>query len=126
MERTARTPADGNNLIHTFGENIHLIMKNSFFLTDGTIGSFAVSSINNTAQSLEKMKTMLDKGSEIDLHELERCKAIANLVAPGILRSRLYEIIEQVEQKLCPDDKERELAALRRRVKLLEEELSQK
>lgn len=98
-------------------------MKNSFFLTDGTIGSFAVSSINDTAK---RLKDMLDKGSVIDEHELERCKAIANLVAPGILRSRLYEVIEQVEQKLYPDDKERELAALRRRVKLLEEELSQK
>lgn len=40
-EKTGITQTDGRGRIETFGQNIHLILRDSFFLSDGTIGEFA-------------------------------------------------------------------------------------
>ena len=78
-------PTKGENSAenNTFGQNIHTILKNGFFL-DGTVGAFATDKINETATKL--------RNETITPEELEECKTIIDLVAPGILKNKLMEL----------------------------------
>ena len=76
--------------LNTFGQNIHTILKDSFFL-DSTIGAFATEKINDTAKNL---RNMLD--NNISLSGLKECRAIIDLLAPGIIKSKLIELYEEI------------------------------
>jgi hypothetical protein len=77
---------------NTFGQNIHTILKDSFFLANGTLGAFAADKINNTADKLRHFGKMPPQ-------EIEECKTIIDLVAPGILKSKLTELYEKAVNK---------------------------
>lgn len=97
--------------IETFGQNIHQILKNSFFLSNGTVGAFAEEKINVTAIRLRKINALL---KENNLHsnsgenedysmirrELEQCYTVIQLVAPGILKSKLIELYREAASEL--------------------------
>ena len=74
------------NNINTFGQNIHTILKDSFFLKNG-IGAFAADKINRTAEILKDPK-------KIDSKQLSECKLVIDLLAPGIIKNRLTEIYD--------------------------------
>ena len=76
---------NGSNSI-TFGQNIHTIMKDNFFLSS-SIGDFAKTKINETAKKLR------DK-EHLTFEELNDCRSIIDLVAPGILKNKLKELFE--------------------------------
>ena len=76
--------------LNTFGQNIHTILKDSFFLENGTIGAFAADKINKTAEKLRDKDNLTPE-------DLKECKAIIDLVAPGILKSKLIELYEETE-----------------------------
>ena len=78
--------AKTNDTLNTFGQNIHTILKDSFYLSS-TIGAFASKKINMTANKL------CDK-DHLTIAELRDCKAIIDIVAPGILKSKLIELYE--------------------------------
>ena len=100
----------------TFGQNIHTILKDSFFLDNGTIGEFAASRINTIASRLEEIiqnetkdaKEKTDHKSEkaADSHavqysrpseqELSEMRKTIDLVADGILRVWLEERWQKV------------------------------
>jgi energy-coupling factor transporter ATP-binding protein EcfA2 len=81
-----------NGVRNTFGQNIHTILKDSFFLANGTLGAFAADKINNTADKLRHFGKMPPQ-------EIEECKTIIDLVAPGILKSKLTELYEKAVNK---------------------------
>lgn len=95
--------------IETFGQNIHQILKDSFFLSNGTIGALAVRKINETAATLASMIDRLNK--EIVSHdnhesntdhtddraELESCYMLIKLIAPGVLKNKLLELYREVD-----------------------------
>lgn len=76
--------------LNTFGQNIHTILKDSFFLENGTIGAFAADKINKTAEKLRDKDNLTPE-------DLKECKTIIDLVAPGILKSKLIELYEETE-----------------------------
>lgn len=74
----------------TFGQNIHTILKENFFLNNGTVGAFAAGKINRTAKRLSEIKNHI--GENTDDAEMEKILTIIDLVAPGVLRNRLIEL----------------------------------
>ena len=83
-----------DNNLNSFGQNIHNILKDSFFL-ESTIGAFATDKINKTAK---KLRDMRDKGN-LTQNELRECKAIIDLLAPGVIKSKLIELYEETTAK---------------------------
>ena len=81
-----------NVLSNTFGQNIHSILKDSFFLRNGTFGAFAVSKINSTAAKLREPE-------KLTADDMAECKALINLVSPGILKGKLMALYATAETK---------------------------
>ena len=90
----------GDENFNTFGQNIHTIFKESFFL-DSTIGAFATDKINKTAK---KLRDMRDKDN-VSQNELRECKAIIDLLAPGVIKSKLIELYEETTAKRVDKNK---------------------
>ena len=98
----------------TFGQNIHSILKDSFFLSNGTVGEFAASRINHIAARLGEISkfwhdsTKEQEGQASDNgdndeskrenmrkeheQELDVIRKTIDLVADGILRVRLESL----------------------------------
>lgn len=89
---------------NTFGQNIHMILKDSFFLSSGTIGAFAGKKINDSAKALRQLA---DKNpnelTEEDCQKLKDQESLIALVAPGVLKNKLIELYEQAERHLYPE-----------------------
>ena len=83
-----------DNNLNSFGQNIHNILKDSFFL-ESTIGAFATDKINKAAK---KLRDMRDKGN-LTQNELSECKEIIDLLAPGVIKSKLIELYEETTAK---------------------------
>lgn len=105
--------------LETFGQNIHLILKDSFFLSHGTVGAFAEEKINNAAKTLIDLKSQLrDNRSAISvgdennyeriIKKLQDCRCVIDLVAPGILKNKLFELYWDVEHVLSDETSSRE------------------
>ena len=77
----------------TFGQNIHTILKDSFFLEKGTVGQFASNKINALAKRLKKLQKDGTK-SNVSAVELETIRQTIDLVAPGILRTKLEQMYQ--------------------------------
>ena len=91
--------------------NIHQILKNSFFLSNGTVGAFAEEKINDTAFMLREITTFLKDNDlrsnygenevfSTTRRELEQCYTVIQLVAPGILKSKLIELYREAASEL--------------------------
>ena len=88
--RTAVNP-ENKTAQNTFGQNIHTILKSSFFLQNG-VGEFARAKINKTAETLRKMiRGDVDKTPE----KLAACKAVIDLVSHGIIKNKLLELYDE-------------------------------
>ena len=93
--------------IETFGQNIHQILKDSFFLENGTIGAFAADKINETARRLQNIIDEFEKQGQQKHHdferinrELEECKQLIDLVAPGVLKGKLILLYREASGKV--------------------------
>ena len=83
--------------IESFGQNIHLILKNSFFLKN-TLGSFASQKIQETLLSFQKP-------APISADEMERCNSIIKLLAPGPVKYKLKEFYQKAGAKQKSEQK---------------------
>lgn len=98
--------------IETFGQNIHQILRDSFFLRNGTIGAFAGSKINQTAKTLKNMidhpnintpapdEENINNQNDQYRTELSACLPLIDLVAPGVLKNKLLEMYRDAEYRL--------------------------
>ena len=91
----------------TFGENIHTILKESFFLSNGTVGAFAARRINYIAQRLnwirlQAIDTTNSEWRQSLKEELQTLKQGIDIVAPGVLRARLEQLYRIAEAALRP------------------------
>ena len=116
---TSGTENANDEEIETFGQNIHQILKNSFFLSNGTVGAFAEEKINNTAARLRRIAKLLkEKEEPLDLEgiedffsvkrEMEECRQVIDLVAPGILKSKLMDLYREASSALSKASGEEE------------------
>ena len=89
----------------TFGQNIHVILKDSFFLSKGTVGEFAADKINAAARQLYEISTQQSNIKvQISLEEMDTLRKTVSLVAPGILRNQLDQLLHNAEQFLYDKD----------------------
>lgn len=88
----------------TFGQNIHTILKDSFFLKDGTVGAFAAEKINNAAKRLTEIEEWASGENKqtvaVKTGEMEKIRMIIDLVAPGVLRNQLEELYKDANDAL--------------------------
>jgi hypothetical protein len=94
-EEAVRRVSDGG--FETFGQNIHTILKDSFFLEHGTIGDFAGRKINGLAGRLQQIRDRADAEAFPNVsvagelrEELLKAKGVIRIVAPGVLRTKLH------------------------------------
>lgn len=111
-EKTGITQADGSGRIETFGQNIHLILRDSFFLSDGTIGEFAGKKIQNVVDGLEEIRRVLENWQtakcQFDFSEAKECiskikeefEPVISLLAEGIIKSKLMELASDYTRQL--------------------------
>lgn len=87
----------------TFGQNIHSILKESFFLKDGTIGAFAAGKINMVAERLDEIIQWTMKKKKVNAPqagEMKYIRQIIDLVAPGVLRNKLEILFQEANASL--------------------------
>ena len=80
----------------TFGQNIHTILRDSFFLDHGSVGQFAANKIDELAKRLEALRQP-EFRSNVSAKEMETIRGTIALVAPGVLRAKLEQMLREVE-----------------------------
>lgn len=111
-EKTGITEVDNSGRLETFGQNIYLILRDSFFLRKGTIGEFASKKIQDVTEGLEEIRVYLEKyksglvnvdekGVKEYIYKIEKefCPIIA-LLAQGIIQNKLMEMSLYYVQQL--------------------------
>jgi len=115
-EITGTTEVDNSGRLETFGQNIHLILRDSFFLHKGTIGEFVGKKIQDITNGLESIRMFVEKWKSgvVEVGEKEAkqyiCKIekefcpIISLLAEGVIKTKLMEMslyyIQQIESLL--------------------------
>lgn len=91
-----------NAAINTFGQNIHTILRDGFFLKQGTIGEFAAKKIDSIAKWLKEFLAHKEAPSEAEEQELSEIRGMVDLVAPGLIRAKLESMLLEAERRLKP------------------------
>lgn len=114
----------------TFGQNIHLLYKNSFFLENGTIGHFAQRKIKTLVEELQRTEENLESDEKVYwVEKLEyQLRPCAELIAEPIIRRKVLTWIDTLEKKLSPDEcggrfQKMSNEELKQEIKKLQEEL---
>lgn len=95
----------------TFGQNIHLLFKDSFFLEEGAIGSFAQGKIKELVCNLDEIEKKIEEentetSKKLLEHRLDyECKLFAELIAEPIIREKALMWIDTLRQKLSIQNK---------------------
>ena len=89
----------------TFAQNIYLLLKDSFFLEHGAVGEIARTKLNEAIDEIQRVKALTGRSSAAELEEhwerLQRIrKGTLELLAPGLIKSKLREEIEGCEEQL--------------------------
>ncbi|MCW3109090.1 MAG: hypothetical protein JWQ09_3596, partial [Segetibacter sp.] len=71
--------------LRTFGGNIHDLLANSFFLSNGFIGEFA-------KEKIQEVIIQLSKGSKVETYTEDEIRLIINLIGEPFLREKLMEM----------------------------------
>lgn len=121
-DRNGFTKVDESVHTGTFGQNIHLLFRDSFFLEHGTMGQFAQDKINGLLKMLIEIEEELEKTDKLSekWKTLQRkylpmlqgeCRQIADLIAEPIIRRKLLMKIDALVVELV-QEKEDGLKAL--------------
>ncbi|MDN5110910.1 AAA family ATPase [Aliarcobacter butzleri] len=101
--------------LKTFGANIHTLLSNGFFMSDGLMGEFAKSKITEILKFLndkEKLKTI----------KKEQIKPIIESIGEDFLRNKLLNLYRK---KLTEDEKEKEKLILRNKIDELQKQYNE-
>ncbi|OUN34113.1 ATP-binding protein [Lachnoclostridium sp. An76] len=131
----------------TFGQNVHLLFKDSFFLENGTIGQFAQSKINGTYRELLDLEREIDRAKQDRQGWAEkraklisdlsgRYRKLAEVISEPLIREKMKEKIGSLLRQLDAPVQRPDAAAegygrmtekeLRRQLALIEEELGKR
>jgi hypothetical protein len=115
---TRRVHVDVGHKIGTFGQNVHILMRDSFFLESGTMGKFAdnkicqmikrLADLKHEIDCIEKLEDQNNKSEALKSLEIEKQKqldddaTLAKLIAEPIISRKLLENIHDLTQKLRP------------------------
>lgn len=134
-------PKEFNSSEQTFGANVYDLLTNEFFMKKGFIGEFSKRKINEAINfinyskliyEITKLKENKDgnnnhiKQKEKEAAELklkiseiskEECKSIINLIGEPIIKNKLLEMYEGI------NDKDNRIVNLKNKIRLLQEEI---
>lgn len=114
----------------TFGQNIHTILKENFFLNHGTVGAFAANKINGMAErlmSLQDHPLTEEQDFKMVQEELKHIHQLIEIVAPGVLRAGLEQLYRETEANLnAKTAPQKELDRLRYELQQLSKEERQR
>lgn len=79
--------------VKTFGANVTSLLADSFYLSDGLIGKFAVQKIQESINILNKARRDIDSVSDM---EVDKVKYLISVIAEPILRSKLSEMYHEI------------------------------
>lgn len=107
--------------LNTFGQNIHLLFREGFFLEQGTVGEFAYNKINYVMKELNDLGKILkeghyheDKKQSITMYmdKLSELQTYIDIIAEPIIKKRLMIQMERVRKLLYGDSGEQLLSNL--------------
>jgi len=81
--------------LKTFGANIHTLLSNGFFMSDGLMGEFAKNKINEIIEILKK--------EELTEKEIKICQDIISIIGEPVLQNTLKQ---QLNQKIYSNETE--------------------
>ena len=104
---------DDSSHMGTFGQNIHLLFKDSFLLKEGTVGLFAQQKMKELVRNLKEIDSEIElKESATEGNRLEQDESSAKSLEYR-LEQRLARLIKNTRvQEMTDVEIERELAIL--------------
>ncbi len=104
-----------NIKLKTFGTNIHTLLSDGFFMSDGLMGKFAKSKI------IEILEYLNDTKNEVELKTIhqEQIKPIIESVGEDFLRKKLLNLYRN---KFIKDEKEKEKLILKNKIDELQKQ----
>jgi predicted ATPase len=82
--------------LRTLGANINVLLVNSFFMNDGTIGKYALNKINLILENLLKLE---EENEIIDEQKFEKFKAIVDLIGEPLIKYKLEYMLDNIRNK---------------------------
>lgn len=87
-----------------FGANIHELLADAFFLTEGQIGEFAKQNIQQVIDQLNSWREMKannidNRPLRVERHYREKCRNIIGLIGDVIVRKKLFEMYFEIFQE---------------------------
>jgi hypothetical protein len=112
--------------LKTFGANIHTLLSNGFFMSDGLMGEFAKSKITKILRFLNDDSKFIDIPQNIKIPFLipknylaKNLKPIIESIGEDFLRTKLLDLYYK---KFTKDKKEKEKQILKKRIDELQEQ----
>lgn len=95
----------------TFAQNIYVLFRDSFFLEDGVIGSFAEYKITNVMEQLNTIREKLKERENLSFSEieiiksnLEECQKIINLTAEPLIKNQMTRELKDCKKLLIANE----------------------
>jgi hypothetical protein len=104
--------------LNTFGANIHTLLSNGFFMSDGLMGKFAKGKIKEILEYLNDTKNKVKLKT---IHE-GQIKAIIESIGEDFLRNKLLNLYHK---KLTENEKETEKGILENKIEELKRQLKE-
>lgn len=130
-----------SSTLQPFGQNLYTILKDGFYLKNGTIGGLAQKKVKQVLADINRIREMQEekreKGLRMDDSQIEEWKALledhqektVKYISEGILRSKLEEEISVVLASLTEGrglaEKERKKQALKEDIARLQRQLEE-
>ena len=80
----------------TFGNNIHELMANQFFLDEGVIGAFAKDKITST---INKLKESVNVSKEVTKEQLKEFEVITDAVGEIVIKNELKRLLLKMKNQ---------------------------
>ncbi len=96
----------------TFGANIHTLLSDSFFMSDGLMGEFAKEKIN---ELIHEINSVVNNQKKFSKDYRDRLKKRIEIIGESFIREKLWEMVE----------KNSEESALELRIRRKKEELEE-
>lgn len=113
--------------IKTFGANIHTLLSNGFFMSDGLMGEFAKNKITKILRFLNDDNKFIDLSRNIKIPFLipenylaKNLKSIIKSIGEDFLRKKLLNLYHN---KFIKDEKEKEKQILKNKIEELQKQL---
>ena len=102
--------------LKTFGANIHTLLSNGFFMSDGLMGEFAKEKIKEILEYLNDTKNKV----KLKTIKKEQIKPIIKSIGEDFLRKKLLNLYRN---KFIKDEKEKEKQILKNKIEELQKQL---